>query len=250
MRLEGKTAVVTGAASGIGEAIAVGFSAEGASLVLLDLDVDGLERVAGTLEGEVVTCAVDVTDAEGVRIAIEQAVARFGRLDVVSHSAGLDQPVSDTLDIDDRLWRRVLDVNAGGTFVTNREAIRAMLPTGGGSIVNTVSDLGYVVVPGLAAYCASKGAALQLTRALAAEYGPRIRVNALCPTMVDTPMGRRSLASRPDPEDYLAAIAAEIPMKRIAKAEDLVGAAIFLASDESSYITGIALPVDGGRTVI
>ena len=250
MRLEGKVAIVTGAASGIGRAIAAGFAAEGASLMLLDLDVDGLELIAAELGGEVGRCAVDVTDAEGVRAAVEETVERYGRLDVLSHSAGLDHAVSDTLDLDPQVWQRVMDVNAGGTFVSNREAIRAMLPTGGGAIVNTVSDLGYVVVAGLSAYCASKGAALQLTRALAAEYAPHVRVNALCPTMVDTPMGRRSVGSRADPDAYLREIAAEIPMQRIAQAADLVGAAIFLASEESSYITGVALPVDGGRTVI
>jgi NAD(P)-dependent dehydrogenase (short-subunit alcohol dehydrogenase family) len=125
-----------------------------------------------------------------------------------------------------------------------------MLAGEGGSILNTVSDLAWVVVPGLAAYCASKGAVLQLTRALAAEAAPRVRVNAICPTMVDTPMGRRSLASRPDPESYKQQIASEIPMRRIADVDDVVGAAVFLASDESSYITGIALPIDGGRTVV
>jgi 3-oxoacyl-[acyl-carrier protein] reductase len=148
------------------------------------------------------------------------------------------------------VWRRILEVNAGGTFLCNKHAIRAMLAGDGGSIVNTVSDLGYVVVPGLTAYCASKGAALQTTRALAAEYAPRVRVNALCPTMVDTPMGRRSLASRSDPEAYLAEISRQIPMRRIANVDDVTGAAVFLASDESAYITGAAVPIDGGRTVV
>src|SRR6266545_4692322 len=249
MRLEGKVAIVTGAASGIGRAIATAFSAEGALLTLVDIDADGLAQVAGELDRDVLTHRVDVSNTAEVRGAVEETVARYGRLDVLSHSAGLDHAVSDTLDLDESVWRRVMEVNAGGTFVTNREALRAMLAGEGGSIVNTVSDLGYVVVPGLSAYCASKGAALQLTRALAAEYAPRVRVNALCPTMVDTPMGRRSIGSRPDPEAYLREIASEIPMKRIAQAEDLVGAAVFLASDESSYITGVALPVDGGRTV-
>jgi NAD(P)-dependent dehydrogenase (short-subunit alcohol dehydrogenase family) len=249
MRLQDKVAIVTGAASGIGRAIAAAFAAEGARLMLVDVDRDGLDRVAAEVGGDVASRRADVSNAAEVRGAVEETVERFGRLDVLSHSAGLDQPVSDTLDLDEEVWRRVLDVNAGGTFVTNREALRAMLAGDGGSIVNTVSDLGYVVVPGLSAYCASKGAALQLTRALAAEYAPRVRVNALCPTMVDTPMGRRSLGSRPDPEAYLRQICSEIPMKRIAQAEDLTGAAVFLASDESSYITGVALPVDGGRTV-
>jgi NAD(P)-dependent dehydrogenase (short-subunit alcohol dehydrogenase family) len=181
---------------------------------------------------------------------VDLVVARFGRLDVLSHNAGVDQPVTPATEMDDELWLRTLATNATGTFFIDRAALRAMLAGGGGSIVNTVSDLGYVVVPGLSAYCASKGAALQLTRTLAAEAAPHVRVNALCPTMIDTPMGRRSVASRPDPDSYLEEIAGEIPMKRIGRVEDVTGAAVFLASAESAYITGVALPIDGGRTVV
>ncbi|HZQ03828.1 MAG TPA: SDR family oxidoreductase [Gaiellaceae bacterium] len=250
MRLEGIVAIVTGAASGIGRAIAQRFDAEGAELTLTDVDADGLEETRASLGRPAEVAVADVTDAEAVDALIGSAVDRFGRLDVLSHNAGLDQPVMQATEIGDALWQRLLTTNASGTFFTNRAALRAMLGGEGGSIVNTVSDLGWVVVPGLAAYCASKGAALQLTRALAAEAAPSVRVNAICPTMVDTPMARRSVASRPDPEAYLAEIAAEIPMKRIANVDDVVGAAVFLASSESSYITGIALPIDGGRTVV
>ena len=250
MRLEGKVAVVTGAASGIGRGIAERFHTEGASVVLADRDRDGLEATRRALGGSVEAVVVDVADSAAAADLIEHAVRRFGRLDVLSHSAGVDQPVMPAVEIDDDLWRRLLDTNATGTFFVNRAALRVMLAGDGGSIVNTVSDLGWVVVPGLAAYCASKGAALQLTRTLAAEAAPRVRVNAICPTMIDTPMGRRSLSSRPDPDAYLAEIASEIPMKRIGLVEDVVGAAVFLASDESSYVTGIALPIDGGRTIV
>jgi 2,3-dihydro-2,3-dihydroxybenzoate dehydrogenase len=250
MRLEGKTAIVTGAASGIGRAIAQRFSAEGAQLVLLDRDAGGLEQTAAALDQPAEISVTDIADSSAVDAAVANIFKRFGRLDVLSHSAGLDQPVLDAVEIDDTLWTRILSTNASGTFYTNRAALRAMLAGEGGSIVNTVSDLGWIVVPGLAAYCASKGAALQLTRVLAVEGAPRVRVNAICPTMVDTPMGRRSVSSRPDPEAYLQQIASEIPMKRIARVDDVVGAAVFLASSESSYITGIALPIDGGRTVI
>jgi NAD(P)-dependent dehydrogenase (short-subunit alcohol dehydrogenase family) len=250
MRLEGKVAVVTGAASGIGRGIAERFHAEGASLVLADRDSDGLEATRSSLDGSVEAVVVDVGDSAAAADLVEGAVRRFGRLDVLSHSAGVDQPVMPAVEIEDDLWRRLLDTNATGTFFVNRAALRVMLAGGGGSIVNTLSDLSWVVVPGLAAYCASKGAALQLTRTLAAEAAPRVRVNAICPTMIDTPMGRRSVASRPDPDAYLAEIAAEIPMQRIGQVDDVVGAAVFLASDESSYITGIALPIDGGRTVV
>jgi NAD(P)-dependent dehydrogenase (short-subunit alcohol dehydrogenase family) len=250
MRLDGTVALVTGAASGIGRAIAERFAVEGAELTLVDRDEAGLAETEAAIDRPVQTRALDLTDRPAVDRLVADIVARFGRLDVLSHNAGVDQPVMPATEIDDDLWLRMLATNATGTFFVDRAALRAMLAGDGGSIVNTVSDLGYVVVPGLSAYCASKGAALQLTRTLAAEAAPRVRVNALCPTMIDTPMGRRSLASRPDPEAYLEEIAAEIPMKRIGRVEDVIGAAVFLASSESAYITGIALPIDGGRTVI
>jgi len=250
VRLEGKVAIVTGAASGIGRGIARRFAAEGARLMLTDRDAVGLEETRASLDGDAQAAVVDVSEPQEVDSLVQQTVAFFGRCDVLSHNAGLDQPVMDATEIDDDLWQRLLATNASGTFYTNRAALRAMLAGDGGSIVNTVSDLGWVVVPGLAAYCASKGAALQLTRALASEAAPRVRVNAICPTMVDTPMARRSVSSRADPEAYLKEIADEIPMKRIAEVDDVVGAAVFLASPESSYITGIALPIDGGRTVV
>ena len=250
MRLEGKVAIVTGAASGIGRAIACRFDAEGARLALVDRDADGLEETAAALGQHAQLEVLDICDVHAVDRAVAATIAGLGRIDVLSHSAAIDQPVLEATAIDDELWRRIIDTNLSGAFYVNRAALRAMLAGEGGSIVNTVSDLGFVAVAGLAAYCASKGGVLQLTRALAAEAAPRVRVNALCPTMVDTPMGRRSLASRPDPAAYLSEIAQGIPMQRIAAVEDVVGAALFLASDESSYITGIALPVDGGRTVV
>jgi NAD(P)-dependent dehydrogenase (short-subunit alcohol dehydrogenase family) len=250
MRLKGKIAIVTGAASGIGRGIAGRFSAEGAQLMLVDRDESGLEEIAASLEQRVQFRVADVTDSASVEAVVDQTVEYYGRLDVLSHSAGIDQDVVNATEIDDALWNRIMNTNAGGTFFTNRAALRAMLAGEGGSIVNTVSDLGWIVVPGLAAYCASKGAALQLTRVLAAEGAPRVRVNAVCPTMVDTPMGRRSVSSRADPEAYLQQIASEIPMKRIAQVDDVVGAVVFLASSESSYVTGITLPIDGGRTIV
>jgi NAD(P)-dependent dehydrogenase (short-subunit alcohol dehydrogenase family) len=249
VRLEGKVAIVTGAGSGIGRGIAHAFEAEGAQLILHDRDAAGLEETASQLDRPAELNVVDITDAAAVDKAFAEALGRHGRLDILSHSAALDQPVMAATEIDDALWARIMDTNVNGAFYTNRAAVRAMSPAGG-SIVNTVSDLGYVVVPGLAAYCTSKGAVLQLTRVLAAEAAPHVRVNAICPTMVDTPMGRRSVSSRPDPEAYLAEIASEIPMRRIALVSDVVGAAVFLASDEAQYITGVALPIDGGRTVV
>jgi 3-oxoacyl-[acyl-carrier protein] reductase len=250
VRLEGKVALVTGAASGIGRGIATRFAAEGAAVTILDNDEEGLEETAAQIGGSVFREPADVTDSARVRSIVEAMVSRHGRLDIVSHNAGVDQALLPASETDDKTWWLLMSVNAGGTFVVDREAVRAMAKGDGGSVINTISDLAFVVVPGLAAYCASKGAALQLTRSFAAEYAPRVRVNALCPTMVDTPMGRRSLAARTNPEAYLRQIETEIPMGRVAQVEDITGAAVFLASDESRYITGAALLVDGGRTVI
>lgn len=250
MRLLGMTAIVTGAASGIGRGIAQRFGTEGAQVMLVDRDAAGLKETRASMPHETDLMVADITDPLAVQNVVQQTLRRFGALNVLSHSAGLDQPVTPAVDIDDVLWNKILTTNATGTFNTNRAALRVMLEGEGGSIINTISDLGWVAVPGLAAYCASKGASLQLTRVLAAEAAPKVRVNAICPTMVDTPMGRRSVASRSDPDEYLAQIAREIPMKRIARVDDVVGAAVFLASSESTYITGVALPIDGGRTVI
>jgi NAD(P)-dependent dehydrogenase (short-subunit alcohol dehydrogenase family) len=149
------------------------------------------------------------------------------------------------------LWDRIMNVNARGTFLCTRYTLPHMISAGGGAIVNVASDLGYVVVPGLGAYCSSKGAVLQLTRTVAAENGPHnIRVNAVCPTMIDTPMAQRTLETHPDAGAWRKEIEDGIPLQRIGTVQDVATVALFLASDEAAYITGVCLPIDGGRTIM
>ncbi len=253
-RLAGKVVIVTGAGSGIGRAIATLFAAEGARVAAVDRDQSGLDATLRQLVGAggtALALKVDIADAEQVQSMVDQTLHQYKRLDVLVNNAGLDQPVVPVAQMDIDLWDRIMNVNARGTFLCSRAALPIMIEAGRGAIVNVASDLGYVVIPGLGAYCASKGAILQLTRVLAAENGPHnIRVNALCPTMINTPMARRTLDTHPDAERWLSEIEAGIPLKRIGTPQDVASAALFLASDDAAYINGVYLPVDGGRTVL
>ena len=154
-------------------------------------------------------------------------------------------------ELSEETWDRVMAVNAKGPFLCCKYVVPLMVDKAGGAIVNVASDLGYIVVPGLGAYCASKGAVIQLTRVLAAEYSRHnVRVNAVCPTMVDTPMAWRTIATHADPEAWLREVAAGIPLGRIGKPEEIAGVVAFLASDSASFMTGSIVAVDGGRTVL
>ncbi len=254
MRLQSKVAVVTGAASGIGREIARLFAQEGARVVAVDRDASGVEDTAQAIRlagGEALALAVDIASPDQVEGMVNRTVEHYGRIDILCNNAGLDQPVVPVAEMDIELWDRIMAVNVRGTFLCSRFVLPVMIEARAGSIVNVASDLGYVVVPGLGAYCSSKGAVLQLTRVLAAENGPyNIRVNALCPTMIDTPMAHRTLATHPNPEAWLKEIETGVPLRRIGTAEDVASAALFLASDEAGFISGVCLPVDGGRTVL
>ena len=182
---------------------------------------------------------------------VEDVVNRFGTIDVLVNNAGLDHGMQSIIDLPEELWDRVMAVNAKGPFLCAKHTLPVMLRAGGGAIVNVASDLGYIVVPGLGAYCASKGALLQLTRILAAEYSKNlIRVNAVCPTMVETPMARRTLATHADPDAWLREVEQSIPIGRIGRPDEIARVVIFLASDEASYMTGSIVAADGGRSIL
>jgi NAD(P)-dependent dehydrogenase (short-subunit alcohol dehydrogenase family) len=253
-RLDGRVALITGGASGIGAAAARLFAAEGAAVAVLDRDGDAAARLVDTLAGHpALAVAADVTDRDAVESAAAEAVATFGRLDVLYNNAGVPAGFGPVADLAVADWNLSLAVNVTGTLFCTQAALPHLRAAGGGSIVNQSSVAALVGIPGLAAYSAAKGAVVALTRALAAELAPeRIRVNAICAGTVDTPMVRPLLAARGAGDLELGAklTAERYPLGRIGTADEIARAALFLASDESSFITGTVLTADGGMTVV
>ncbi|MDQ3416292.1 MAG: 3-oxoacyl-ACP reductase [Actinomycetota bacterium] len=243
-RLEAKTAVVTGGCSGIGASTVRRFADEGAHVVLADLDDERGKQLAEEVRGHYVHC--DVTDAGQVARMVAETVDRYGSLDVSVHNAGIS-PVEDgsILDTDIDVWRRVQEVNLTSIYLCCKAVIPQMRKQGGGSIINTAS---FVAVLGAAtsqiSYSASKGAVLTMSRELGVQFAREgIRVNALCPGPVDTPLLRELFAS--DPERAQRRLV-HVPMGRFADPIEIANAALFLASDESSFITASTFLVDGG----
>jgi NAD(P)-dependent dehydrogenase (short-subunit alcohol dehydrogenase family) len=246
VRLSGKVSIITGAKSGIGLATARVFAAEGASVVLADIRDTSTEAAAiGT------GCAgmfVDVTDARSVEQLIDRTLERFRRLDVLVNNAGVDlaKRVTETDETD---WDRLMSVNLKGVFLCSKAAILAMRRHRGGIIVNVASELGIVGASDIAAYCASKGGVVQLTKAMAIDHAPEnIRVNCVCPGPVATPLLESIIAAAPDPEFEERSIVSKTLLKRFAQPEEIAHAILFVASDESSYMTGSIVAVDGGWT--
>jgi NAD(P)-dependent dehydrogenase (short-subunit alcohol dehydrogenase family) len=250
-RLSGKVALITGGGTGIGRACALLFANEGARVAVagrrkqpLDAVVQGIEAAGG--KGLAVTC--DVTDRVSAEAAIVAATKYFGRLDVLVNNAGavVVATVEQTSDED---WTNVLAVNLTGTFLVSRAALPALRKSGGGSIVNIGSILGLISRKQRAAYSAAKSGVTGLTRAMALDHAhENIRVNCICPSIIETELGLQSIAKSPDPEGERKRRAAEIPLGRLGKPEDVAQMAVYLASDESAWITGAALPLDGGLT--
>jgi len=245
-RLHDKVALITGAGSGIGRATALLFAAEGATVAALDWNQEAAAeavRLIGERGGEAVALAADVSREEEVAAAVEATAARFGRLDVLVASAGIDlfARATDT-KLED--WERIQSVDLRGVFLCCKHAIPHMERQGGGAIVTLSSVNGLVGLSVHAAYAAAKGGIIALTRQLAVDYGPaNIRVNCICPTSTDTPMVR-AVAN----DAVLETLARMHPLRRIAQAEDVAYAALYLASDEARCVTGAVLPVDCGWT--
>jgi 3-oxoacyl-[acyl-carrier protein] reductase len=246
--LEGKRAIVTGAAHGIGRATSERLASEGARVALLDVDADALEEAAAALGGDAYAVPADVRDEDAVRAAIEDAATRWGGLDVVVANAAVQLTGED--DRADRLeravWQATLDVNLTGAFLTAKHGARALLAGGGGAIVCVGSPAGaYGIARGLQAYAASKAGIVGLVRTMAADYaGDGIRVNAIFPGITETPMNRWWTA---DP-DRRGRVLAPVPLGRAARPEEIAAVAAFLASDDASYVTGAIWTVDGGLT--
>ncbi len=251
MRLKDKVAIVTGATSGIGEATAKLFAREGASVVVTGRSEERGAKVVDTIEeagGRAVFVPADLRfQAECERIA-RAAIASFGKVDILFNNAGVCFSNRDILQTTEEEWNMTMDVNAKGIFLLSKVVIPHMLEHGGGVIVNTASVWGLRGGNGAAAYCASKGAVVQLTRAMALDFARRnIRVNAVCPGSVDTPMLRQEMEELGGEEVARPLFVAKHPMNAIASPEQVADAVLFLVSDSASFITGACLSVDGGR---
>ena len=248
MDFAGKVAVVTGGASGMGAASATLLAEAGAQVWIVDRDAGPAQEVAGRIRAEAIVG--DVSDSAFCERAVQAVVDRHGRLDVLVNAAGVIVR-ADALGTSDEDWRRVLDVNVGGTFFMGRAAVRVMKIQGSGAIVNFGSIWGDVGGRGHVAYCASKGAVHQLTRAMALDHArDGIRINAVCPGEVDTPM-LRSARKTPVAEEALRKMADDtIPMGRLAQPVEIAQVVLFLASDAASYMTGALVAVDAGYTAI
>ena len=237
-RFAGRRALVTGAGSGIGEAVARGLHAEGATVVLADVARDGVESVAAELGERAAPLALDVRDEGAVAAAVDG-------LDVLANIAGVGS-TTNAPNTPVEVWDDVFAVNARGTFLCCKHAIPSMIERGGGAIVNMASVAGLVGLPNRAAYCASKGAVLSLTRALAIDHvRDGIRVNAVCPGTVDSPWVRRLVD---DVGESLDALRARQPMGRLGTTDEIAEAVLYLASDAAAFVTGTALVIDGGLT--
>ena len=250
MRLKDKVAVVTGGASGIGQAIALAFAREGAKVVVADINVENGKETVGHIEqsgGNSIFVEVDVAQSKPVSDLIEKTVESFGVLDIMVNNAGIEV-VQRLADTDEQLWDHLISINLKGVFLGTKYAVPKMIAQGGGVIINMSSVAGIMGAAGLGAYNASKGGVVLLTKNTAVDYGKRnIRANCICPSFIATPMVENIMAL-PGSQEVEDTILNLCPAGRLGKTEEVASCAVFLASDESSFINGHALVVDGGMS--
>lgn len=250
-RLSGKVALITGGGTGIGRACALAFAREGAKIAVAGRRREPLEAVVREIEGagsKALALTCDVTQTASVAAALSQSEQHFGRLDIIVNNAGA-VVVATAEHTSDEDWQKVIAANLTGTFLVSRAALPLLRKAGGGSIVNIGSVLGLVARKQRAAYCAAKAGVSGLTRAMAVDHAKdRIRVNCICPTIVETELGMQSIRQAPNAEAEIQRRIAEIPIGRMGTPEDVALMAVYLASDEASWVTGASFPLDGGVT--
>jgi NAD(P)-dependent dehydrogenase (short-subunit alcohol dehydrogenase family) len=250
-RLSGKVALITGGGTGIGRAIALAFAREGASVTVAGRRLEKLREVIGEVQkqgGAGLAMECDVTRVREVARAVKGTVERFGRLNVLVNNAGTLH-VSTVEGISEEEWDRVMTVNVKGPFLMSRAVLPEIRKCGGGAIVNIGSVLGLFAVKDRAAYSASKGAVTMLTKSMALDHAhERIRVNCICPSVVETDLVKGVFNKTERGQEMLKARLATIPLGRLGRPEDVAEMAVFLASEESSWLTGAAIPLDGGVT--
>jgi NAD(P)-dependent dehydrogenase (short-subunit alcohol dehydrogenase family) len=245
--LAGKGALITGASSGIGAATARELAAQGARVILAARRAEPLERLATELGANACVMTVDVADPEQVAALADDAERHLGRIDVLVNSAGVSRP-APLEDLTPARWQEVIAINLSGCYYTCREVGLRMRERGGGAIVNVASESSLLGEPMYVAYCASKGGVLTMTKALAAELAPTVRVNAVCPGSVDTAMLRHDFANLPDSERAYDATRRRIPLGRFATPEEVADAIAWLA--KATFATGLGLNLDGGTTAV
>jgi 3-oxoacyl-[acyl-carrier protein] reductase len=248
-QLQGKVALVTGAAGGFGEGIARLFAAEGAKVLIADLDAARAQQVAASIGASAASIGCDVSKGEQVQAAVQACVQAFGAPDIVVNNAGTTHRNQPLLEVDEATFDRVFAVNVKSIFHMTRAVVPLMRERKGGAIINIGSTAGIRPRPGLTWYNASKGAVNLVSKSMAAELGPdNIRVNAICPVMGATGLIEQFLGV-PDTPENRAKIVAGIPLGRMSTPQDVAQAALWLARDAAQFITGVELPVDGGRTI-
>ena len=248
MRMQGKVAIVTGAASGIGRATALRLAIEGAAVACVDRARDGATRTAREIEaagGRALSVLADVTDERDCARIVDETLARFARLTTLVNAAGVGPAAVDVAPPPDE-FRRVVEINLTGTYLPSRAALEALRASGTGSITNLSSIYGLVGGSRAPSYAASKGGVANLTRQLALSWAPQVRVNCICPGVIETPLTASLLSDA----SWVEAALLKYPLARFGQPEEIASAILYLASDEASWVTGVALPVDGGYTAI
>lgn len=248
MRLENKIAIVTGAGAGIGAATAELFAKEGARVVVADYDQAGVDAVVSKIGGEAIGVQVDVRKSESVKAMIDRTVDKFGGLDILINNAGRGA-LGTVETIEENDWDDIMAVNLRGVYLCSKFAIPELKKRGGGSIVNTASNVAHIGIKDRAAYVASKGGVAALTRAMALDHAlEHIRVNAIAPGVIWSNYYNKMLTQVPDPDAFVAGLKARSPLNQYGEPKDIAYAILYLASDESTFATGSLMTVDGGAT--